>query len=115
MVAILNMAMFDALIASWDTKYFYLVPRPSMMAPDIDEPLGLPEHPSYTSGHSAISGAAEGVLSVAFPEAAEEFHRLAEEASASRYYAGIHYRFDGEQGLIQGRKVAELTLQKYPL
>lgn len=115
MMMVLNVAMHDALLASWETKYHYLVPRPSMRAPDIDEPLGLPSHPSYTSGHSAFSGAAEGVLKAAFPAHAEDFHRMAEEASASRFFGGIHYRFDGDQGLIQGRKVAELALGTHPL
>jgi membrane-associated phospholipid phosphatase len=115
LMAVLHMAMFDACIASWETKYHYLVPRPSMLAPDIDEPLGLPPHPSYTSGHSAFSGAAQAVLSAAFPPLAEQFSALAEEASASRFFGGIHYRFDGDQGLVQGRKAGALALQRHPL
>ena len=75
-VALLNMAMMDACIASWETKFHYLVPRPSMRDRAIREPLGLPAHPSYTSGHSAFSGAAEGILSAIFPESADEMHRL---------------------------------------
>ncbi len=78
----------------------------------IREPLGLPAHPSYTSGHSAFSGAAEGVISAIFPESAEEMHRLAEEASASRWYGGIHYRFDGDAGLQQGRQIAAWVLSE---
>ena len=109
-MALLNMAMMDACIASWDTKYHYLVPRPSMRDAAIREPLGLPSHPSYTSGHSAFSGAAEGILSAIFPDAADQLHRLAEEASASRWFGGIHYRFDGDEGLRQGRAVAAWVL-----
>ena len=30
---------------------------------------------------------------------------MAEEAAMSRVYGGIHYRFDGEQGLVLGRAV----------
>jgi hypothetical protein len=112
MLALLNMAMMDACIASWETKFHYLVPRPSMRDPAIHLPLGLPAHPSYTSGHSAFSGAAEGILSSLFPPAADELHRLAEEASASRWYGGIHYRFDGDAGLTQGRAVAAWTLSE---
>ena len=111
-IALLNMAMMDACIASWDSKYHYLVPRPSMRDSAITEPLGLPSHPSYTSGHSAFSGAAEGILSAIFPASAAEMHRLAEEASASRWYGGIHYRFDGDAGLRQGRQVAAWTLSQ---
>ncbi len=111
-VALLNMAMMDACIASWETKFHYLVPRPSMRDRAIREPLGLPAHPSYTSGHSAFSGAAEGVISAMFPQSADEMHRLAEEASASRWYGGIHYRFDGDAGLQQGRQIAAWVLSE---
>jgi membrane-associated phospholipid phosphatase len=111
-LALLNMAMMDASIASWESKFHYLVPRPSMRDPDIREPLGLPAHPSYTSGHSAFSGAAEGILAAIFPASAQEVHRLAEEASASRWYGGIHYRFDGDAGLAQGRNVAAWVLSE---
>jgi membrane-associated phospholipid phosphatase len=112
-LALLNMAMMDACIASWDTKFHYLVPRPSMRDASIRLPIGLPGHPSYTSGHSAFSGAAEGILSAIFPEAASELHRLAEEASASRWFGGIHYRFDGDEGLRQGRAVAAWVLERH--
>jgi membrane-associated phospholipid phosphatase len=111
-LALLNMAMMDACIASWDTKFHYLVPRPSMRDPAIREPMGLPAHPSYTSGHSAFSGAAEGIIAGIFPDSADEMHRLAEEASASRWYGGIHYRFDGDAGLQQGRQIAAWTLSE---
>ena len=35
---------------------------------------------------------------------------FAQEASVSRVYAGLHYRFDGEAGLALGRSVAALAL-----
>jgi membrane-associated phospholipid phosphatase len=113
LLALMNMAMMDAGIASWDTKYHYLVMRPSMADPEIREAITLPSHPSYTSGHSAFSGAAEGILASFFPSEADEFHRLSEEASASRWHCGVHYRFDGDAGLAQGRAVAALVLSKH--
>jgi hypothetical protein len=75
-------------------------------------PLGLPAHPSYTSGHSAFSGAAAAVLSYVLPDKAAELNALAEQASASRWYGGIHYRFDGDEGLRQGRAAAALAIAK---
>lgn len=115
LLTILNTTLHDTSIACWDSKYHYLVPRPSMRDPAITEPLGLPPHPSYPSGHSAFSGAAAEVLATAFPQRAGHFRSMAEEASASRFYGGIHYRFDGDAGLEQGRQVARLVLQKLPL
>jgi len=38
---------------------------------------------------------------------------MAEEASLSRTYGGIHYRFDNEDGLQLGRTVASVVLAKF--
>jgi hypothetical protein len=111
--ALLDTALMDAGIACWETKFHYRYPRPSMRDPAIQEPLGLPAMPSYTSGHSAFSGAAERILACLFPERADEWRRMAEEASASRWYGGIHYRFDGDVGLEQGRAVAGGALARF--
>ena len=112
MLALMNMAMMDASIASWDSKYHYLVPRPSHADPQIGVPLGLPAHPSYTSGHSALSGAAAVVIGYVLPDRAAEATAMAEEASASRWYGGIHYRFDGDEGLRQGEGAAALAVER---
>ena len=63
-------------------------------------------HPSYPSAHSCVSGAASGVLMAAFPEERDRLEAVAQEASLSRLYAGIHYRFDMVAGLALGRSVA---------
>ena len=47
-----------------------------------------------------------------FPVEKTQVDYWAKEASESRIYGGIHFRFDCEAGLIQGKKVAEYTLQK---
>ena len=108
--ALLNMAMHDAAVACWETKFFYFNPRPSLMDPDLKTLIGLPNFPSYTSGHSTFSSAASEVLSYVFPTAAAEFDRQKEEASISRLYAGIHYRADIEIGKAHGRRVAGYTI-----
>ncbi len=69
-----------------------------------------PQHPSYPSAHSCFSGALAGVLTAAFPSERARLAAMAEEASLSRLYAGIHYRFDMEAGLALGRGVAALAL-----
>jgi len=35
---------------------------------------------------------------------------MAEEAGISRIYGGIHYRFDSDEGIVLGRKVAAWAL-----
>jgi membrane-associated phospholipid phosphatase len=73
-------------------------------------PVGLPNFPAYTSGHSSFSGAAADVLAYFFPREQETLRAMAEEAAISRLYGGIHYRFDSERGLEQGRAIAQLAI-----
>jgi len=111
-LALLSTAVMDAGIACWETKYHYLVSRPSQLDPAITTPVGLPNFPSYTSAHAAFSGAASALLCGLFPGEAASLTASAEEASFSRVLGGIHYRFDGDAGLAQGRAVARLALAR---
>jgi membrane-associated phospholipid phosphatase len=108
-MAYLNMALYDAGISGWDTKYAYWLIRPFNADPAITTPVGRPNHPSYVSGHSIFSGAAAEFLGAVFPEKATELTAMAEEASLSRVYGGIHYRFDCDAGLEAGRAVGRLA------
>lgn len=108
--ALLNMALHDAAVGCWETKYFYFNPRPSQIDGDLKTRIGLPNVPSYTSGHSTFSGAAAEVLSYLFPSGASEFDRLKEEASISRLYGGIHYRSDLEMGKAHGKRIGGYTV-----
>jgi membrane-associated phospholipid phosphatase len=108
--ALLNMALHDAAVGCWDTKYFYFSPRPSHMDPELKTLIGLPNFPSYTSGHSTFSGAAAEVLSYLFPRGATEFEAQKSEASISRLYGGIHYRTDLEVGMAHGQRIGGYTV-----
>ena len=59
-LALVNMALHDAAIACWDTKYTYFNPRPTQLDPKLRTAIALPNCPSYESGHSVFSGAAAG-------------------------------------------------------
>jgi len=109
--ALLNMALHDAGVACWDTKYFYFNPRPSQLDPEIKTQTGLPNFPSYVSGHSDFSAAAADVLSYLFPDGATNFSALKQEAALSRLYGGIHYRSDIEVGIAQGQRIGEYTVR----
>jgi membrane-associated phospholipid phosphatase len=108
----LNMAMMDAGVAVWDAKYVYWLIRPSQADPAITTPVGLPNFPSYVSGHAGFSGAAADVLGFFFPNEVESLRVQAEEAAMSRLYGGIHYRFDSEVGLRMGRSIAALAVAR---
>ncbi len=134
--ALLNMAQADATFAVWDAKYTYNFWRPvtAIRAADTDgnpatasDPawtsfLVTPNHPSYNSGHSGVSGAAAAVLTAFFGTDAipfsfssdglpgvtrsfTSFSATAQECSDSRVYAGIHWRFDVAAGQRLGNEV----------
>jgi hypothetical protein len=120
----LGVAMSDAFIACWQSKYAYDTLRPvTYIRRHIDpawEPfLITPPFPEYPSGHSTQSGAAAAALTktfgedFAFDDATHvdeglpirrfaSFHEAAREAAMSRLYGGIHFRPANERGLEQG-------------
>lgn len=109
--ALLNMALHDAAVGCWDTKFYYFNPRPSQLDPSIKTTTGVPNFPAYTSGHSTFSAAAATMLAYLFPEQGAHFQALALEAANSRLYGGIHYRADVEVGLVQGQTIGSYTLK----
>jgi membrane-associated phospholipid phosphatase len=80
------------------------------MDPSIKTSIGLPNFPSYTSGHSTFSAAGSAVLSYLFPSGATSFAAMRDEAGISRLYGGIHYRSDIEAGKAHGIRIAGHTL-----
>lgn len=110
MMALINTAMQDAAVCCWDTKFYYYFPRPQQFG--VKTSLGLPNFPSYTSGHSTFSAAGAEVLSNIFPEQAAYFAAKATEASISRIYGLIHYRFDCEVGLKCGQTIGSYAVAR---
>lgn len=111
-LAYANTAAFDAIIACFDTKFTYWYIRPTQADAGITLATGLPNHPSYPSAHSCESGAFQGVLGDAFPAERDYLESVATEASMSRVIGGIHYRFDGDDGLALGRATARVALSR---
>lgn len=143
MFAMLNVAMADAGIASWDAKYHYDLWRPihAIREANIDGndatvqdanwlPLltPTPPFPSYTSGHSTFSRAAADVLAfflgtdainIVFNGDMGEVRLLtsldaaANEAGLSRIYGGIHFNFDNVAGQWAGANIADWVTSNY--
>ena len=129
----LNIAMADAFIAAWHTKYALNVLRPvtyvqlvidSSWTPKL---MNTPPFPEYPSGHSVQSSAAAAILEKKFgintaftdnthndrgwgPRTFKNFKVAADEAGLSRLYAGIHYRSAVTGGQLQGQCVASKVL-----
>jgi len=109
--ALLDAAMVDAAIGCWDAKFFYWYIRPSQVDAAITLPIGLPNHPSFPSGHSCVSAAATTVLTHFFPRHAKDLQNQLEQAGLSRMYGGIHYRFDIDVGQELGKSVGKYAIR----
>ena len=137
--ALSGMAMNDAWISSWKTRYQYNVLRPVtyirevMNHPDWLSFVPTPPHPEYTSGFAAMAGAVCGSLSAIFDDnypltdysyadagmgtrTYYSFTAMAKEAGDSKIFGGIHFRFSVVAGLRQGHvvagNIARLLVQK---
>lgn len=108
--ALMNMVSFDAIVASHEAKYHYWLLRPNMADDVITTAVGQPNFPSYPSNHATVSAGMAHILANRFPAERSRLDALAEEAAYSRVLGGIHYRFDGEAGLVLGRGIADLAL-----
>jgi PAP2 superfamily len=141
--ALLNIALADAAIVSWDSKYIYNFWRPiTAIQEDNDgnpatqsDPswiplLPTPPFPEYTSGHSAFSGAAAVLLAYFFggdrihfevgsddmPGVRRSFNSFSEaafESGISRIYGGIHFSNSNVQGLSIGAAVGTFVAWNY--
>lgn len=129
-----SIALFDAFISCWEEKYRSNVIRPeTVINKYVDAEwrpyLQTPPFPSYTSGHSVISAAAAETMTDIFGDnfnykdtselefginnrSFTSFRQAALEASMSRMYGGIHYRFDLEEGNKQGVALGRLISDK---
>ena len=113
--AMLNVAIHDALIAAWDSKYAHNRRRPGESDPQLATALPVPRSPSYPCEHAVAAGAGSAVLAHLFPKDAQRFAEAAEEASRSRVMAGVVYPSDARAGLDLGRAVGARVIESFKL
>ena len=168
LLALANVAMADAAIAIWESKYYCNFWRPvtgiresdpgtgptglgdgnpttagdptftplGAPASNLNGPNFTPPFPSYPSGHAGFGGALfqtlrdfYGTDTIPFTFVSDEFNGITkddqgnvrpliprsfgslseaeEENGQSRIYLGIHWAFDKEQAILQGRQVGD--------
>jgi hypothetical protein len=129
-----SLALFEAFISCWDEKYRSSYIRPvTIINETFDNAwmpfLQTPPFPEYTSGHSTITAAAATVMThlfgdnFSFQDTSDlryigmqrhfnSFAEAAAEASISRVYGGIHYRFSVDTGAGEGKKIGTLVIRK---
>lgn len=132
--ALTAVALYDAFISCWDEKYRSSYIRPVTIINELLDDtwmpyLQTPPFPEYTSGHSTVTAAAATVLTsvfgdnFAFQDTSDlryigmqrhfnSFNEAAAEASISRVYGGIHYRFSVDIGAEQGKKLGSFIIYK---
>ena len=137
--ALLNVAMADAALGCWKTKYTYNYWRP-IQAIKFDDGnpatvldmtwntlFGTPAHPDYPSGHSCVSGSAGRVLANYFGDETPfdlasntdptvvrhypSFSVALEEVKNARIYSGIHFRTATNVGQTLGIAVADYVIE----
>jgi hypothetical protein len=135
--ALTSIAFFDAFIRGWEEKYKsnYIRPETAInkyVSQDWRPHIQTPPFPSYVSGHATNSAAAAEAMTAMFGDklsftdtsllefgidnrVIKSFRDAAAEAAMSRLYGGIHYRFDNDEGLVVGKKVGELIVQRLKL
>jgi hypothetical protein len=127
-----GMAVNDAFVSCWRTKYKYNLMRPQTYIRQSIDPawsplLATPPFPEYSSGHSSGSGAASEMLTAIFGDnyafvdnthtgkypdrSFKSFYEYANEATVSRLYGGIHYRQGNENGQGNGKEIAKNVLK----
>lgn len=110
-LALVHIAMFDAIVAAWQAKYTHAYPAPSAVDHTLRPVLPPRAAPSYPAEHAVVAGAAAHVLAQLFPrQGADWFDAKAREAASSRLWAGADWPGAVEQGLALGRAVAERVL-----
>jgi hypothetical protein len=82
------------------------------MDPAIRTLTGVPNFPSYVSGHSMFSSAAAAILGHLIPARAQAYATMAQQAADSRIYAGIHYSIDCTTGATVGQNVGNYAVQR---
>ena len=135
---LLNATLGDSAIALYDAKYTYARWRPitAITAADqgnnntVADPLWVPlantaNDPSYPGAHADFSQSAATVLAdffgtdsftfsltnatVGITRSFEGFSAAADEAAASRIFAGQHFRYDEDAGQELGAQVADFV------
>ncbi|MBN6057648.1 vanadium-dependent haloperoxidase [Nonomuraea sp. RK-328] len=135
--ALVSLALADASIAAWDTKYQTVIdlwrPESAIRAIDPDwRPFSVdrngthfsPCFPAWVSGHATFAGAWAGIMkryfngNATFTVSTEDptspvknktftsFDQAAQENAQSRIWLGVHYPWDGSDGLALGENIA---------
>jgi membrane-associated phospholipid phosphatase len=111
-MALLHAAVHDAVVSAFHHKAAYQRARPNVVDKEINTSLPTPSSPSYPSEHAAVAGAASEVLAYLFPDKAQKFRAMSEEAGRSRSIAGVAFPSDIAAGLALGHAIGAEAVKR---
>ncbi len=104
-------AIYDATVAAWDTKYTYNRQRPFVVDKRVSVHAIKPESPSYPCEHSVAAGAASTIIAHFFPALADSVQRMAQRVMDARIAAGMAFPSDTRAGFELGRQIAAKEIE----
>jgi hypothetical protein len=111
-MALVHAAVHDAVVIAFEQKSVHNRARPIDQDKELKTSLATPSSPSYPSEHAAAAGAASEVLAFLFPDKADAFRAMADEAGRSRSVAGVAFPSDVAAGLALGRSVGGKAVER---
>lgn len=108
---LLGVAIYDATVAAWDTKYAYSRPRPFAADRRVKAHVLKPDSPSYPCEHSVAAGVASTIIAHFYPALADSVNRMAQRVMASRIAAGAAFPSDTRAGFDLGKRIAEQEIK----
>ena len=111
-LALMHIAIYDAMVAAWDSKYAYKRSRPSAVNADLTSVLPNPPGAPLIRPSMRSQRARHRRCWLISPERSEFFRKLADEAARSRLIAGVNYESDVAAGMALGRQVAVLVIAR---
>jgi membrane-associated phospholipid phosphatase len=101
-LALMNIAIYDAVATATRAKQQFDRPRPALNTPADSKR----SHLSYPSAHAAAAAAASEVLTYLYPDNTERYRSAFSDAARARLDAGLNYPSDIDAGTKIGRRVA---------
>jgi membrane-associated phospholipid phosphatase len=108
---LMSVAIYDATVAAWDTKYAYKRLRPYAADKKIKLLVGQPGSPSYPCEHAVAAGVAATVIGHFYPALKDSVNRMAQRAMTSRIAAGVSFPSDVRAGFDLGKQIAEKEIE----
>ncbi len=89
-MSLMNVAIYEAMVAAWQAKYLYNRPRPTLADPTLTTSVATPNSPSYPAEHAVAAGAAAAILGYLYPDEAQTFQ--AKDAVFGSWYDNASHR-----------------------